>query len=133
MIAPLTDPHWAASYIGMPAPDCWAFARQVWAERFGAGLPVLPYDVTDHRALRRQLEGASAHGWAQVLKPAEGDAVLMTRGTRPCHVGIWIEPDATQGVLHWVETQGVVFTQPSQVPGLGYAIASFWRHPEVRS
>lgn len=124
--------HWAAALIGMPAPDCWAFARQVWADRFGAVLPVLPYDATDHRALRRQLEGAESHGWIQVLEPKEGDAVLMTRGLRPCHVGIWIEPDGDRGVLHWVEGQGVAYTPPSQIGGMGYAIASFWRHPEVR-
>lgn len=123
--------HWAAKFIGMPAPDCWAFARAVWAERFGAVLPVLPYDVTDQRALRRQLEGARAHGWHQVLTPSEGDAVLMMRGRRPCHVGVWVEPDLSAGVLHWIEAQGVIFTAPSQIAGLGYAISSFWRHPEI--
>lgn len=125
--------HWAAPYIGQPAPDCWAFARRVWAERFGAVLPILPYDVTDHRALRRQLEGAEAHGWVQVLAPAEGDAVLMTRGARPCHVGVWIAPDDCPGVLHWVEGQGVVYSPLSHLAGLGYAAASFWRHPEVQA
>lgn len=123
--------HWAAPMIGMPASDCWAFARQVWATRWGVEIAAIPYDTSDARALRRQLEGANALGWIRVDRPAEGDAVLMLRGRRPCHVGVWIEPDGTGGVLHWVEGQAVLFTVPGQLGPLGYAIDSFWRHPEI--
>lgn len=123
--------HWAERYIGMPASDCWAFARQVWQDRWQVRIPAIPYDANDLKALRRQLEGAGALGWVEVQKPVEGDAVLMSRGLRPCHVGVWIEPEEGAGVLHWVEGAGVMFTAAGYLAGMGYAIHGFWRHPEI--
>lgn len=123
--------HWAAPYIGMPASDCWAFARRVWQDRWHVQIPAIPYDATDLKALRRQLEGAAGLGWAEVTTPREGDAVLMSMGRRPCHVGVWIEPDEGAGVLHWVEGAGVMFTAAGQLSGMGYAIHGFWRHPDL--
>lgn len=131
----MSGAHWAETYIGMPAPDCWAFVRRVWRERFGLIIPVVPYLSDDARAVRRSLAEAEGHGWLQVQVPQEGDGVMMGKGLRACHVGIWVEPDAgvgdAAGALHWVTGNAVVFTVPGQMASFGYHIKGFWRHPDL--
>ncbi len=124
--------HWAAALIGMPwvagTADCWAFARSVWLERFGWDVPAVSIDAKDARATRHALSAEPVtRGWDPVLTPVEGDAVLMAKGARPCHVGIWICPDEAPGVLHAVEGAGVIYTVPGRLAGLGYHIVGFYR------
>lgn len=128
---PLSESHWAAAEIGLPwvagFSDCWSFARRIWAERFGWEVPPVPVDPGDPRAARHALAATPEDaGWVQVIRPAEGDAVLMGRGAWPAHVGIWIEPDVT-GILHSIEPAGVIFTPPDRLAGLGYRIIGFYR------
>jgi len=127
----MTHSHWAEDLIGLPATDCWAFVRQVWQDRFGLVVPVVPYAPQDPRAVRRALVQAADRGWLPVATPREGDAVMMAKGTRPCHVGVWIDTGDAAGVLHWVEGNAVVFTIPSQLASFGYHILGFWRHPDM--
>lgn len=118
--------HWAAQYIGTPwvagESDCWHFARRVWRERFGVEVPAVPVDVgnpfTARRVLRDHVERAE---WMQVDTPSEGDGVMMAKGARVCHVGIWVNG----GVLHSVEGAGVVWTV--DVRRLGYRVAGYYR------
>lgn len=125
--------HWAESLIGMPwiagQSDCWSFARQVWTRRMGWDVPAVPVDATDPRATRHALSAPpEAAGWQAVATPIEGDAVLMGRSARPGHVGVWITPDPDQpGVLHSVETSGVIFTERARLAGLGWRILGFYR------
>ena len=126
--------HWAAGEIGLPwvagASDCWSFARRIWRDRFGWDVPPVPVDPGSPRAARHALSAAPEEaGWVQVDRPREGDAVLMGRGALPAHVGIWIEPDLA-GVLHALESAGVVFTPPDRLAGLGYHIIGFYRRPD---
>ena len=127
----MTQTHWAEDYIGRPAPDCWSFVRQVWAQRFGLNIPVIPHLAEDPRAVRRSLAEAADRGWLPVEKPLEGDGVMMGKGLRACHVGIWIDAGDAAGVLHWVTGNAVVFTVPAQLNSFGYHIKGFWRHPDL--
>jgi hypothetical protein len=122
--------HWAARYIGTPwdpaSQHCWGFARRVWHEVFGLDVPEVVIDGSSPYAARRAL--SQGHdGWVPVSEPVEGDAVLMARGQRPCHVGVWIAPDPEAGVLHSVERSGVVFTPPDRLTGLGYRMIGIYR------
>lgn len=124
--------HWAAREIGRPwiagTSDCWSFARRIWSERFGWVVPPVPVDPCDPRATRRALsQPPEEAGWVQVINQAEGDAVLMGRGSWPAHVGVWIEP-GHGGVLHSIEVTGVVFTPPERLAGMGYRIIGFYRY-----
>lgn len=120
--------HWAESYIGMPwtpQENCWYFCAQVWAEVFGIAVPLVEIDGADARAARRAFaSSAQEAGWYLVTTPAEGDAVLMAQGARPCHVGIWLN---LGGVLHSIEQSGVVFTASHRLGDLGYRILGFYR------
>ena len=125
--------HWAEAHIGMPwvagHSDCWSFARRVWRERFGIEVPALGVDPGDLRGVRRAFhEGVEGGDWQMVEVPTEGDAVLMGRSSRPCHVGIWVSPDPDEaGVLHSVEGSGVIFTTPARLGPLGWRILGFYR------
>lgn len=141
----MTNPsqHWAAVYIGRawsPADNCLDFARRVWREQMGWDVPVLAADIADPRAVRRAFEagskavssGALNGGvnelWTRVDAPVEFDAVLMSRGQRACHIGVWAAPEAAEpGILHSIETAGVIFTPPGRLPGLGLAVMGYWR------
>lgn len=127
----MSETHWAEAYIGLPSPDCWAFVRQVWHDRFGLTIPVVPCLATDARAVRRSFAQAADQGWLPVKRPREGDAVMMGKGARACHVGIWVDAGDAAGVLHWVTGNAVVFTVPAQLASYGYHIKGFWRHPDL--
>lgn len=127
----MSEMHWAARYIGLPwtpgHSDCWSFARRVWAERFGWDVPPLIIDPQNPRAVRQALaENPVDQGWTAIPDPVEGSAVLMGQGLRPCHVGIWITPEAGAGILHSIEVAGVIFSSSGRLAGLGYRIHGFW-------
>lgn len=120
--------HWAADYIGLPwSPEftCWHLAVRVWADRFGWQIDQVDIEPADPRAVRRGFErGGERARWQEVAVAQEGDAVLMVRGTRPCHVGVWLD---LGGILHNVETSGVIFTPPVRLGDLGYRVQAFYR------
>jgi hypothetical protein len=123
--------HWAAQYIGAPwdAADqhCWNFACRVWREVFHIEVAIAHLDAASPRDVRQALgQDPQGSGWSRVEIPVEGDAVLMSMGRRPCHVGVWAAPDPAPGILHAVEKAGVIFTQPNRLAGLGYRIVGFY-------
>lgn len=124
--------HWAAPYIGQPwdpaTQHCWAFCRRVWHEVFGIEVAEVSVDGSSAHAARRAFgQDPHAAGWDKVDSPAEGDAVLMAMGARPCHVGVWAAPAPSAGVLHAVEKTGVIFTPPARLAAMGYRIVGFYR------
>jgi hypothetical protein len=121
--------HWADAYLGRPwiagEAECWDFARTIWRERFGWPVPEAPVAGHDARLARRLFaEGADSALWAPVPRAAEGDAVLMARGRRVCHVGVWVAPGA---ILHAVEGMGGLCTPAGRIVDLGYRIAGTYR------
>lgn len=122
--------HWAAAYIGQPwdpaNQHCWGFARTVWRDVFGLDVPEVSIDGASPYAARRAFSQGH-EGWLPVTEPVEGDAVLMARGQRPCHVGVWITPSPRAGVLHSVERAGVVFTPPVRLADIGFNIVGIYR------
>lgn len=124
--------HWCADYIGRPwvsgISDCWSFARTVWKERFHLEVEPLPVDPSDLRAALRVLSDEDRRAeWAEVACGCEGDAALMGRSQRPCHVGIWIAPDDCPGILHSVERTGVIFTPLNRLQTTGYRLLNLYR------
>ena len=125
----MTEAHWITPWLGTPwtprSFECWHFASQVWRERFRFDVPALGVLPEDLRYGRRQLERdpERAH-WVPVSEPQEGDCVMMAMGKRPCHVGIWIEPD---GILHSVKGPGAIHTPAARIGTLGYRIIGLYR------
>ena len=127
------SPHWATAWIGQPydpvTDHCWAFVRRVWRAEFGWDVAELDVDAVDPRQVRRDFAGHPEFGhWSPVeggLQDAvEGDAVIMARGKRPCHIGIWIAPSH---VLHAVAGSGSLATPVGRLADLGYRVHGLYR------
>lgn len=120
--------HWVEAWIGTPwvagETDCWNFARLVWAAQFHVVVPAVPVDHGSQLDTRRALRDADMSNWQMTETPSEGDAVLMARGERPCHVGIWLAPAL---VLHSIETAGVICTPERSLHQTGYRITGTYR------
>ena len=128
----MTTAHWAAAYIGTPwiarRHDCWAFARRVWAERFGLDVPAVDVDALDARAVLRAFRDHPERGhWVEVDQPREGDGVLLSHSRHPSHVGVWIDIDGG-GVLHCDRHSGVVFATHSALERCGWGSLRYYRH-----
>lgn len=122
--------HWAAAYVGQPwelgQSDCWHFCRRVWREKFGLEVPAVIGATATPLEGRRALRDADLTGWAAVGDPREGDAVMMSKGQTPCHVGLWVSP-AGGSVLHSVEGIGAICTPVGRLAGLGYRVVGYYR------
>jgi cell wall-associated NlpC family hydrolase len=119
---------WAARYVGLPyvagEAECWHFAARVWREVFGWDVPVAASFGGALASRRLASDPASYDGWQPVADPEDGDAVVMAKGARPCHVGVWVAPGH---VLHAVEGAGGLCTPAGRVGDLGYRITGFYR------
>lgn len=126
-----STPHWASQYIGLPwvagSSDCWSFARRVWRERFGWDVAAIDVDATSRWASLRAFDDHPEYDhWQSVSEPREGDACLMGKSERPSHIGIYLEADSG-GVLHSLETAGVVFTPVAALPSVGLRVLTWHR------
>ena len=123
--------HWAQFYIGdawdAKTHDCWVFVRRVWQERFNRTVPAVEFDASSaldcRHALARQPERAN---WHEVTTPAEGDAVLMGKSARPCHVGVWVDADGGR-VLHCLQGHGVVCQDTTALRVMGLRVLGYYR------
>jgi len=123
--------HWAINYIGEPwiagEHDCYAFARRVWREQFGMEVPLVDFDATSalacQRALAKQPERAN---WQPVETPREGDAVLISKGKRPSHVGVWISANGG-AVLHCAQGVGVICQGLASLNTSGWHVLGYYR------
>lgn len=123
-----TVDHWSLSYIGDPwvagTHDCWQFFRRVQREVFRVEIPDAGPAFDPHSSLScaRALDAGRGE-WLELAQPAEGDAVLMARGSVPTHVGVW----AGGAVLHCQRGAGAIL---QELPGLrrhGWGSIRFYR------
>lgn len=126
---------WATQYIGdawiAGEHDCWAFARRVWREQFLMDVPAVDIDALNRLACSRAFAGhPERKHWYQVAVPRDGDAVLMGKSERPCHVGVWCH--AGRGcIVHCMEGAGVVVHTPSTLPLLtGMRVLGYYRRAD---
>lgn len=124
--------HWATQYLGQPwvehYNDCWAFFRKISAEHYQRNLSIIEIDTANLRACIDQFLNHTEHRhWKKTSAPVDGDAVLMSQGKMPSHVGMWLDVDGG-GVLHCVKGAGVIFTKTNQLHMLGYQVLGFYSY-----
>lgn len=124
--------HWATQYLGQPwvehDNDCWAFFRKISAAHYQRNLSIIEIDTANLRACIDQFLNHTEHRhWQKTTSPLDGDAVLMSQGKMPSHVGMWLDVDGG-GVLHCVKGAGVIFTKTNQLYMLGYQVLGFYRY-----
>jgi cell wall-associated NlpC family hydrolase len=122
---------WAIQYIGEPwiagENDCWAFARRVWREQFNITVPAVDVDAFNRLACSRAFHNhEERQHWYPVHAPRDGDAVLMGKNARPCHVGVWCEADRGL-IVHCMEDWGVVAHTPTTLRGTGFRVLGYYR------
>lgn len=120
---------WVSDYVGRKWDEtdnhCWAFCRYVWRRHFGWQVPEFDMNALDLRRTRQLFETSGEFGnWRQVSTPAEGDAVIMAQGRRPCHVGIWVNPGR---ILHSVKGIGSVCIAATRLRDQGYRATGYYR------
>jgi len=121
--------HWAEALIGLPwvagERDCWSFFRDVQAQQYGRAVPAVALADYSAQALIRAVAGHPERArWAQVAQPADGDAVLMGRSSRPGHVGVWVQDLGR--VLHCAEGAGVLCQDVASLRLNGWGHITYW-------
>ena len=127
----ISTSHWTQDYVGLPyimgVGECGHRAALVWRERFGFDVDAGPA-FGDMDAAQKLIRAALASGaWAPTQHPAEGDAVLMWKGPRVAHVGVWVAPGH---VLHCTRAEGMVLTPVEDLPAQGFRIFGCFRHQD---
>ena len=114
----------------MGTGECAHRAALVWHEQFGIEVEVTPafgdMDLAQRR-IRAELAGPD---WVPVRRPMEGDAVVMWKGDRICHIGVWVAPGH---VLHCTRRDGMVLTLECELPAQGFRIFGYFRKNEPQA
>lgn len=125
--------HWATQYVGMPyrkyadgpdTYDCWNFFRMVQRAHFSTEVPQVGDTASLYSVIKAFETDPEREMWRPVVKPIEGDAVLMGRNSRVAHIGTWIEPGA---VLHCVEKSGVLVQKIVDLHLCGWGHINYYR------
>ncbi len=124
----VSSPHWTQAYVGLPyimgVGECGHRAALVWRERFGFEVEAAPAFgdmAAAQNLIKAELAGSN---WQPVLRPEEGDAVIMWKGARIAHVGVWVAPGH---VLHCTRRDGMVLTPVEELDGQGFRVFGYFR------
>jgi hypothetical protein len=123
--------HWTQAYVGLPyilgVGECAHRAALVWRQEFGWEIEPPPAHG-DMTLAQRHIEAELAKPeWSPVRRPTEGDAVVMWKGDRLCHVGIWVAPGH---VLHCTRKDGMVLTPEADLESQGFRVFGYVRRQE---
>ena len=124
--------HWSADYIGLPWSvdyHCWSLLQDIYRQQYAIDLPDMQYDAASLLAAIRAFGHKQSEytRWITVEQPSEGDVVVMAVGGRPRHIGVWVVIMEGGSVLHNVEGAGVVLSDVSELPYLGFMVHGFYR------
>lgn len=131
--------HWAIAYIGLPwvfgggtvrgGFDCWGLFKHVQETHYN--IPVSDIDLENydyHKIIMEFKSNSEFINWVEVDAPQDGDAIVLKAAKYPSHVGVWLDLDDSCGVLHTVQSSGVIFTSRSNLSRSGWKIAGAYRH-----
>ncbi len=125
--------HWAEKYIGRPwtkEDNCGMFFVQVQREQFGRTVHPVDADALHALSCAHAIDAQVKSGdWPEVKTPKEGDAVVIGKGKRATHIGIWIEADGGK-VLHCGRGIDGVAQCPTALKGQGWNIIGYHRMAE---
>lgn len=122
---------WAQAYVGLPyilgVGECAHRAALVWRREFGFEVEPPPAHG-DMTVAQRHIEAELAKPeWCRVRRPLEGDAVVMWKGNRVCHVGVWVAPGH---ILHCTRRDGMILTPEGELEDQGFRIFGYFRRHE---
>lgn len=131
--------HFALKYIGLPweagaqgpdSFDCWGFARYILKHEYEHDVPHVNINPDNLRDVLHAFKSNKAfQSFYEVVKPRDGDVVLMRQAKNPVHAGIWLDVDGG-GVLHCCRNSGVVFQYEPSLNATGWFLHSYYRVKE---
>ncbi|MCE8042428.1 hypothetical protein HOP60_09710 [Halomonas daqingensis] len=132
----MTPLEFAAGAIGTPfrphgrGPDyydCYGLVAKAYREVLGLELPdyVSEYPrFKDHDRLSEVVAGACVHDWQAVDDPQPMDAVVIYRGGRPMHIGLYLGDGQVLHIEHGIEAVAE--------PVTAFRIEGFYRPRKAR-
>lgn len=112
--------HWVTKYIGIPfidhgttnkGCDCWGLVRLVYRQEKKIELGQYDYlNAVDCDEIQEIVRKNKVFEFKEIVTPHEFDLVLLRMHGRPCHIGIWVEPNR---ILHASYNIGVVLEDKS--------------------
>lgn len=119
---------WAQDYVGLPyiigVGECGHRAALVWRQRFGIEVEARPAFGDMGLAQRHILAQLQGDDWMATRTPEEGDAVVMWKGDRLAHVGVWVAPGH---VLHCTRRDGMRLSEVEALPAEGFRLYGTFR------
>jgi len=118
---------WINGGQGPDGYDCWGLVRTVLRDHYNIDVALIECNAGDIRQVMQRFDGHDERAnWLETKQPADGDLVLIRRGKRPSHIGIWLDIDG--GVIMHVPFKGSVWLhQPHQLQG-ALQVDSYWHH-----
>lgn len=113
--------------------DCWAFVRLVYLQSYGIDLPILPgVNPEDcNESARAVLRVSKSGEWSRTMYPFPGDCVLMTKRSRPHHVGVFLFESGRPIIAHCDSISGSVCQTLSQLMAHGWGGFMYYRHKDI--
>lgn len=126
--------HWTMKYIGKPYDqihDCYFWFRKIQYEQFGRELIEINIDHSRMvNCAARVMDGdiETTFRFRETTNPSEGDAVFMTQGIRPHHVGVVVFIDGKQYILHAQAGVGVICSDMIELRQNGWRIKGYYHY-----
>jgi hypothetical protein len=133
MTAQRPKAHWSKAYLGRPfsaAQDCFYWFCRIQAEVFDRQIPAAPVDpgrpLASAARLMRPADAGAPYGFVATGAPVDGDAVFLSRRTRPHHIGTVAVIDRARHVVHALEGRGVVISDALELRTNGWQVAGYF-------
>lgn len=116
--------------------DCWSAVAEVRRSLFGDVLPIfeVPEDPSLLWLAHQFKDSDERRNWVQVEKGSiiqDGSLVLMSRAKSAVHIGIWLK--AERGILHAIETDGIVLQDALTLKACGWGNLRYFEHARTSS
>ena len=124
--------HWCDQYRGAawtPECDCFAWFRYWRQVHFGDQVPDVHVDRRYDPSVAMGLitaDMAHSMGWEPTSCPAEGDAVTLSRGQSPHHIGMVVVVAGRRRILHAAEGAGVLVSSPAELFANHWIVTGYW-------
>lgn len=104
--------------------ECAQRAALVWRQRLSLEVEVVAAFGNLARAQALIRAELAKPDWQLVVPPREGDAVVMWKGERLAHVGVWVDPGH---VLHCTRARGMTLDSVESLPRDGFRVFGCFR------
>lgn len=109
--------------------DCYSLVRHIQRQLHGVAMPIIDVDSASARAVADAFATSDEYAnWQECSKPIDGDVVMMMRGSRLPHIGLWADVDGGL-IFHSLEGIGTCYHAPSRLmTQTGLRVTAYYTH-----